>query len=265
MVRRGSTVRVRQRAFGLSLLSAGSRCLRGRDSLASVSTERPRTSTVWSRPIWVRASRSRIACSRPRLGLRAPESALAKGAADVGDVRLAVDVALFQGDPLARTETGGGGEDHHRPEASAESARDRVELSPGFERAFLGAPSLRVLDTLLGGIEIEHSPDDRSRPAPQRLEGSLECRPRIIFAGEAAPLHPPRPTTANPISVSPKWLLVGTTVEPEHLTLLKHQRPLLPSNELLSDPRIAAARSQAKPRGHRPEATEGRSRGPQSL
>ena len=39
---------------------------------------------------------------------------------------------------------------------------DGVEFLPGFERAFLGAASLRVFDAELGGVSIEHPPDDRA-------------------------------------------------------------------------------------------------------
>jgi hypothetical protein len=119
--------------------------------------------------------------SDARLGLGAAESALAEGAADVGNAAVTVNVAPLERDPLARTQTGGRGEDHHRPEARLESFGDGVEPGPGLERPLLGAPALRVLDALLGRVDVEHAPDDG--------------------AGEhLSPLrhHQPQPTTRTP-------------------------------------------------------------------
>ena len=84
--------------------------------------------------------------------------------------RGAVDVAVLERDPFARPHAGGGGKDHHRPQPRAESFRDRVEFRPGLERALLGASPLRVLDALLGRVDVEHPPHDRSgEHLPQRL------------------------------------------------------------------------------------------------
>ena len=82
----------------------------------------------------------------------------------------AVDVAVLERDPLAWSHAGGGRKDHHRPEPRAESFRDRVEFLPGLERALLGASPLRVLDALLGRVDVEHPPHDRAgEHLPQRL------------------------------------------------------------------------------------------------
>jgi hypothetical protein len=68
MVRRGSTVRVRQRASAYPLLTSRFCCLDGRGAALSTSTERPPTSTasrIGSSDGALSVSSSRIACSRP--------------------------------------------------------------------------------------------------------------------------------------------------------------------------------------------------------
>jgi hypothetical protein len=66
---------------------------------------------------------------------------------------LAVDVALLERHPLAGPQTDRGREEDRRPVARPEPRGDRVELSPWLERSLLGAPTLRVVDSLLGGLE----------------------------------------------------------------------------------------------------------------
>ena len=89
---------------------------------------------------------------------------------DVGDASVAVDVAVLERDPFARSHPGGGGEEHHRREARLEPFGDRVDLLPGLERAFLGAPPLRVLDSLLGRVDVEQPPHHRAgEHLPKRL------------------------------------------------------------------------------------------------
>ncbi len=49
-----------------------------------------------------------------RLGLRAPEPALAEATADVGDSRVPIDVALLERDPFPRSHSGGRGASKRR-------------------------------------------------------------------------------------------------------------------------------------------------------
>jgi hypothetical protein len=90
---------------------------------------------------------------------------------------LAVDVALLERHPLAGPQTGRGREEYRRPVAPPEPRGELAELSPGLERSLLGAPTLRVVDSLLGGVGVDHSPDDCvCQHLPQRL-GCFETVP----------------------------------------------------------------------------------------
>ena len=46
------------------------------------------------------------------------------------------------------------------PSCRPEPLGEGVEFGPGLERALLGAAPLRVLDALLGRVDVEHAPDD---------------------------------------------------------------------------------------------------------
>jgi hypothetical protein len=77
---------------------------------------------------------------------------------DIGDVGVAVDVAVLERHPFARSHPGRRGEEHHCREAQLKPLGDRLNLVPGFERALLCTPPLRVLDSLLGRVDVEHLP-----------------------------------------------------------------------------------------------------------
>ena len=58
-----------------------------------------------------------------------------------------------------------------------EGSVHRSELRPRLERSFLGSSPLRVVDALLGRVDVDHSPGDRAgQHLPQRL-GRLETVP----------------------------------------------------------------------------------------
>ena len=67
-----------------------------------------------------------------------------------------------------------GGKEHHCSEARLEPLGDRIDLLPGFERAFLGPPPLWVLDPLLGRVDVEHPPHDRAGEHLAKRLGCLE-------------------------------------------------------------------------------------------
>jgi hypothetical protein len=105
------------------------------------------------------------------------EPAVSERATHVEDSCLAVDVALLERHPLAGPQSPRGREEHRRPVARPEPHGELVELSPGLERSLLGAPTLRVVDSLLGRVGVDHSPDDCAcQHLPQRL-GCLETVP----------------------------------------------------------------------------------------
>ncbi len=62
--------------------------------------------------------------------------------------------------------------EHHCSKTRLEPLGDRLDLFPGFERTFLSAPPLRVLDPLLGRVDVEHAPHDR---AGEHLSKRLAC------------------------------------------------------------------------------------------
>jgi hypothetical protein len=86
-----------------------------------------------------------------------------------------VDIAVLERNPFARSHAGGGGEEHHRPEPRPKPIRERLELLPRLERALLGAPSLRVLDPLLGGVDVEPAPEDCPGEHLAKRLGRLEA------------------------------------------------------------------------------------------
>jgi hypothetical protein len=58
-----------------------------------------------------------------------------------------------------------------------------ASTSAGLERALLGAASLRVLDALLGGVDVEHAPDDGAgEDLPQR-----PCRLEAVAGRDGRP------------------------------------------------------------------------------
>jgi hypothetical protein len=62
------------------------------------------------------------------------------------------------------------GEQHERSEARAEFCRERVQLVPGLERPLLCSAALRVIDSLLRGVHVDHPPAHRAREyLPERL------------------------------------------------------------------------------------------------
>jgi hypothetical protein len=85
---------------------------------------------------------------------------------------VAVDIALLERHPLAGPQSGRGREEYRRPVARPEPRGELLELSPRLERSLLRAPTLRVVDTLLGRVGVDHSPDDcPCQHLPQRLGG----------------------------------------------------------------------------------------------
>jgi DNA-binding NarL/FixJ family response regulator len=48
------------------------------------------------------------------------------------------------------------------PRSTAGNQPRRVELGPGLERPLLGVAPLRVVDPLLGWVDVDHAPDDGS-------------------------------------------------------------------------------------------------------
>ena len=98
---------------------------------------------------------------------------------------------LLERDPFPWSETGRRGEHHQGAAARVQSGGNRSELRPGLKRSLLGAPPLRVVDALLGRVDIDHSPGDSpGQHLPQRL-GRLETVP----GGDR---HPPRRDLLRP-------------------------------------------------------------------
>lgn len=106
--------------------------------------------------------------------LRALDPAVPVRATDIDDACVAVDVAILECDPLPGPQPGRGSEEHERPVAGSEFGGERIELRPGLERPLLRAPTLRVIDALLGRIHVDESPADGAREhlaeRPRRLE-----------------------------------------------------------------------------------------------
>jgi hypothetical protein len=118
-------------------------------------------------------------------GLGRLDAAVAKGAADVHDAGVAVDVSMLEGDPLARPQTRGGGEAHQRPVGRADRGRDGVDLGPGLEGTHLAAYGHRIDDAELGRVGVDQLPQHGpGEHLAQRL-GGLEA----VALGDR---HPPR-------------------------------------------------------------------------
>src|SRR5215211_8667196 len=140
---------------------------------AAVRREEQLTLTVGSELV-ERCERDRLQRHRADapLGLRALEPAVSECATDVDDSCLMVDIALLERHPLAGPQSRRGREEYRRPVARPEPRGELLELSPRLERSLLRAPTLRVVDSLLGGIGVDHSPDDcPCQHLPQRLGG----------------------------------------------------------------------------------------------
>jgi hypothetical protein len=105
------------------------------------------------------------------------ELAPGEGAAHVDDPLVAIDVALLECDPFRRPQPGRRREQDHRPVPWPDRRGDRFQLPPRLERMLLLSASRRVVDADLRGIDVDHSPGDRSlQHLPERL-GRLEAVP----------------------------------------------------------------------------------------
>jgi hypothetical protein len=105
-------------------------------------------------------------------------SAVEERAPHVEDARLQVDVAPLERGPLARPKSGRGSEDHHRSSGVNKLGGCLGKLRPRFERSFLGAPSLGVIDAVLRWIDVDHPPCDRPCEYLAECLCCLEAVPR---------------------------------------------------------------------------------------
>jgi len=81
-----------------------------------------------------------------------------------------VDIPLLEGGPLPRPQAGRCREHHERALTLAKPRGNLGELSPRLERPLLSAPPLRVVDTLLGRVDVDHLPvDSAAQHLPKRL------------------------------------------------------------------------------------------------
>src|SRR6266540_3892263 len=137
--------------------------------------------------------------------------------------------------------------------ARPELGRDRGQLRPRLERPLLRVAPLRIVDSLLGRIDVDHPPDDsapehfldrlrlsrvlsqvlidelterQGTPAAaltaHPLQRPLERLTRVPLGRETTPLHTSRAATTHPITKRPPSLNVAATAQPEHLTFLQH-------------------------------------------
>src|SRR6476660_318593 len=92
---------------------------------------------------------------------------------------------MLERDPLPRPQAGRCREDHQCAPTFVELAGDLSELRPGLERALLRPPSLRIVDSVLRRIDVDHSP----------LDGTVQHLPKRLCRLEAMAnrdRHPPR-------------------------------------------------------------------------
>jgi hypothetical protein len=118
-------------------------------------------------------------------GFRVFDAAVSVRAADVHDSCRLVDIAMLEREPLARPQPGRGCEEDDRTEVSAKPVGEPSELVPGLERSLLDAGALGVLDALLGGVSVDHSPLDGAGERLAECLGGFEA----VSVGDR---HPPR-------------------------------------------------------------------------
>ena len=118
----------------------------------------------------------RRGAARPHapFGLRMLDPAVAEGTANMNDAFSEVDITPLERDPLARPQPGGRREDHHRTRLRSQVRRDSLELCPRLERTLLRSPALRIIDAVLGRIDVDHSPFDGARQHLPERSGCLE-------------------------------------------------------------------------------------------
>jgi hypothetical protein len=81
-----------------------------------------------------------------------------------------VDITLLKRDPLPGPQPGRRREDHEGALTFTQPGGDLGKLRPWLERPLLGAPPLRVIDTVLGRVDVDHPPlDSATQHLPKRL------------------------------------------------------------------------------------------------